>query len=828
MTRVLLLLSLAALAPAQTARQLLHQAEADTRSGKFTQAAENARAAYALCQSAHDQACLASARNAEGAALLYAARYPESAAAFEQALSLFERLHDRMRVIDVLNNLGSVHYYRGEYADALRRYQQAYDALTGSEKESWYDYSRHLTIVNLATIFQRLGRNRAALELYNTLGPEPRGLSAAEIPRYQANLGVLYRRLGDPWKAQETYLEALHRFRTLNDHDGALGLLINLGILRALDFEDYPGAHDWFQKALDLATESGSAREAMQANLYLAETQFRGGDLDGARDRWQSALSSSRALGASEGEWKCLYGLARVSAALGQDGRAGVYFREAARAIESVRARIQGVSLKSEFLYDKRDVYDDWIALEAKQARAPDLFAMMERARSRVLLDQASRAASPDSTSAARLTELRKQISRLYSTPHPPANQVVEVARLEAEYDQAERAARRGWNAGPISLAEFQQRLKDDEAVFLYWLGRRAGYLLWVTRTASGVAGLPVREDQAPPLLAAALDDLESGVLNWQRKIEWLLPAIPIWRESRIRRIWIVPDGVLALAPFDALRVPEDGGWLIERYEVIRLPAAAFLRAAPPSTHTWRWPWQLQMTAFGDPAVTSAPLLPSDSRWGALPKSRQEVLSLRSLLPGRTHAYLASQMTRGTFLREAGLSPLLHIATHAATDPEDGSRSRLLFSGGYLFSGEIFALPLSHVDLVTLSACETERGALRRGEGAQSLSRAFLAAGARTTLATLWKVDDTASMLFIGQFYDALRSGMTKAAALREAKLRFLHSRGELSNPRYWAAFVMQGAAGEPAPKFVSWPALLWPAALLCAAFALLSRRRAQ
>jgi tetratricopeptide (TPR) repeat protein len=827
-TRFLILSLAAALAPAQTPRQLLDQAEADTRSGNLSQATEKARAAYALCQSTRDEACLASARNAEGAALLYAARYPESGAAFEEALALYQRLHDRMHAIDVLNNLGSVHYYRGEYADALDRYQQAYDALTGSEKESWYDYSRHLTIVNLATIFQRLGRNRAALDLYKTLGPEPRGLSAAEIPRYQANLGVLYRRLGDPWKAQETYLEALGRFQKLNDHDGTLGVLINLGILRALDFEDYPGAHDWFQKALDLAAQSASAREAMQANLYLAETQFRGGDLEGARDRWQSALSSSRALGASEGEWKCLYGLARVSAALGQDSRAGVYFRESVRAIESVRARIQGVSLKSEFLYDKRDVYDDWITLEAKQARAPDLFAMMERARSRVLLDQASRAASPDTTAATRLADLRKQISRLYSAPRPAPGQVVEVARLEAEYDQAERAARRGWNAGPISLAEFQQRLKDDEAAFLYWLGRGAGYLLWVTKTASGVAGLPVREDQAPPLLAAALNDLESGVLNWQRKIEWLLPALPVWRESRIKRIWIVPDGVLALAPFDALRVPEDGGWLIERYEVARLPAAAFLRAAAPSGRAWHWPWQLQMTAFGDPAATTAQLLPSDSRWGALPKSRQEVLTLQSLLPGRTHAYLAAQMTRSTFLREAGLSPLLHIATHGATDPEDGSRSRLLFSGGYLFSGEIFALPLAGVDLVTLSACETERGALRRGEGAQSLSRAFLAAGARTTLATLWKVDDTASMLFVEQFYDTLRSGITKAAALREAKLRFLHSRGELSNPRHWAAFVMQGAAGEPAPRFVSWSSLLWPASILCAALALLFWRRAQ
>ena len=93
-------------------------------------------------------------------------------------------------------------------------------------------------------------------------------------------------------------------------------------------------------------------------------------------------------------------------------------------------------------------------------------------------------------------------------------------------------------------------------------------------------------------------------------------------------------------------------------------------------------------------------------------------------------------------------------------------------------------------------------------------SRAFLAAGARSTVTTLWKVGDNSTGEFMKQFYYGLTRGESKAWALRAAKLKFLHSNSSFADPKYWAAFVLNGEARGPIPWFVPW----WSVAALGAA----------
>jgi hypothetical protein len=92
-----------------------------------------------------------------------------------------------------------------------------------------------------------------------------------------------------------------------------------------------------------------------------------------------------------------------------------------------------------------------------------------------------------------------------------------------------------------------------------------------------------------------------------------------------------------------------------------------------------------------------------------------------------------------------------------------------------------------------------------RGEGVQSFSRAFLAAGARSTVTTLWRVADAPTADFMRLFYSRLAQGETKAAALRAAKLSFLRAGNQLAQPQYWAAFVLTGDGRVPIPRVFSW-----------------------
>jgi CHAT domain-containing protein len=129
---------------------------------------------------------------------------------------------------------------------------------------------------------------------------------------------------------------------------------------------------------------------------------------------------------------------------------------------------------------------------------------------------------------------------------------------------------------------------------------------------------------------------------------------------------------------------------------------------------------------------------------------------------------------------------------------------------GILTAEEVATLDLTGMDLAVLSACETGLGEVAGGEGLLGLQRAFQTAGARTVVASLWKVDDVATRDLMERFYDHLwNKNQGKLAALREAQLWMLRDRGRRgltpledeekrlkSNrlpPYYWAAFVLSG-----------------------------------
>jgi CHAT domain-containing protein len=100
-------------------------------------------------------------------------------------------------------------------------------------------------------------------------------------------------------------------------------------------------------------------------------------------------------------------------------------------------------------------------------------------------------------------------------------------------------------------------------------------------------------------------------------------------------------------------------------------------------------------------------------------------------------------------------------------------------------------------DLVVLSACETARGKVYRGEGMVGLTRAFMFAGAPRVLASLWKVDDAATLALMKRFYEAWnprdgRPGLATAAALRAAQ-QHVRAQEKWRHPYYWAAWVLWG-----------------------------------
>ncbi|HXB75565.1 MAG TPA: CHAT domain-containing protein [Candidatus Acidoferrales bacterium] len=692
---------------------------------------------------------------------------------YRQALMADRAQGDAEGEIARLNNIGNVFYFQGRYLDALRSYEDAQRRVEATSAEPWNARQGQLTTANLATLYQRLGQEQRALELYLQLAAAPQAMPPRDRAQLLLNEGVLYRRLGDPVKALETYTASQQLYAAHEYRDGEIGALRNIGIARAVDLGDLRGALDAFAAALRLAQQTSNSRGIVQSSLYRGEVLRRLHRLDAAQSDATVALDLGRKQGLVEEQWKALYLLGRIHEDSGDRAAALQQYGAAAGIVESVRSGLQIASLRVEFLADKRDVYDSIIALRLRQSPPPleELFKWMERSRARTLQD------------------------RFSTTPGS-------------------------------GLKTIQSSLAPDTVLLEFWLGSETGATLWITSSASGIVRHNARIGE---MIADLQKSLQESNDRWKEPARALgaalLTGVPVEKH-----VLIVPDGALVEVPFEALVVPDSNDLLIERADVSYLPSAQFV--ARTAALGWRMPWRKQLVAFGDPPAGGV-MLAGDEQWQPLAASAGEVRTIARLLPGRVETHLGAEARKLYLLdkRVEGV-PLLHFSTHAVIDAENPERSRILLAAdsagtpGYIFQGEVASLDLNGVELVTVSACDTARGKMVRGEGAQAFSHAFLAAGARATVTSLWRVADRAAADFMEQFYYFLARRETKAQALRSARLRMIHSRSSLAHPRYWAAFVLNGDGWNAISPVIPWSAFAFAAALLLGVVAARARSK--
>jgi CHAT domain-containing protein len=230
-------------------------------------------------------------------------------------------------------------------------------------------------------------------------------------------------------------------------------------------------------------------------------------------------------------------------------------------------------------------------------------------------------------------------------------------------------------------------------------------------------------------------------------------------------------------------------------------------------------------------------------RWSALPGTVKEGQAIAALT-GAT--LLSGSQASATAIEKQAAPRILHIASHGyflanqPTSPLDkrslsnsglppmGSlpaanlqgespllRSGIVLAGanqnstatgispgdrgddGYLTALEITQLDWKGTELVVISACESGKGDIQAGEGVYGLKRAIAVAGARSSLLSLWKVDDAATAAFMQSFYEKLKTGQGRADALAATQKEFRnHSDPGWRNPYVWAAFQLSGDWG--------------------------------
>ena len=770
---------------ASQALSLSGLAQADLALGHYADTITEGMDAGALFRALKNKAEEARILTTVGQARFYSGEYADALKDFEAGLDLARATGDREAEITRLNNIGGAYYAEGRYGEALRRYQLAEERLKTARNEPWFRSRSLLTSANLAVLFQRLGQYKRALAIYSGMEGDPKALPDRERAQLLVNTGTLYRHLGDAVAAIENYRAAQKIYSQSALLSGEVAVLNNIGIAQTLDLGNPRAAIATFTEALRKGEKSGGKQLIMTSLLYRGEALLRAGELAPAAADFEASGHIAAELKSEEEQWRADYGLARAVARGGDIARSHELLLRSIGVIETMRQGASAASGRAGFLIDRRDVYDLLIEQQASQPR-PDvatLFRLMEQSRARDLRDHTG----------------------------------VHVSDLDA----------------------LRQRLPADTLLLEYWMGEHSLAVIAISKADARLVYRPMTEATEAGMdalrrLPAILADPQQS--NWEtparQAAALLIGGLDELKRTGLRRVIVVPDGDLARIPFEALPAGDQPGTLmIDRVSISYLPFASAFRAGherrrivPPWTHT--------LIAFADPVPGAggtglaglAGLAMSGGENQQLPHAAREVLHAAGAAGGAARIYLGRSARKQRLIENTERVPLLHFATHAFADPDDPERSYILFAAGdgqsmgfdYLFLREVAGLAAARGSLVVISACDSGSGRLTRGEGVQSFASAFLSAGARGVVASLWRAGDKPSEEFMARFYDSLAAGNDASGALREARLAFRRSPGSASHPAYWAGFVLTGDSTVRIPRAISWKLAI--AGLLAAA----------
>ena len=180
-----------------------------------------------------------------------------------------------------------------------------------------------------------------------------------------------------------------------------------------------------------------------------------------------------------------------------------------------------------------------------------------------------------------------------------------------------------------------------------------------------------------------------------------------------------------------------------------------------------------------------------------LPCAQEEVEMIAATL--NTRPLTGRQATKAEVMKQMTSVGLIHIAAHGneltgeiALSPSPGWTSKFPQRKDYILKMSDVQAANLRARLVVLSCCHSGHGRILKGEGVVGIARAFLAAGARSVLVSLWGIDDKATMVFMKSFYHHLKEGKTASVAVHQS-MKSLHESEEFSEVKYWAPFQLIG-----------------------------------
>jgi len=616
---------------------------------------------------------------------------------------------------------------------------------------------------------------------------------------HQARLSAMIQ-LGQVAAAQEELKKLLARPEAQSSDDQLSGLNSTAAQI-ARSQGDMPGAIAYLNEAVRHSEIVGDTHALPDFQSELSDLYRLTGNLSQAEALARRAAESAQAGGYIPQIPKLLSVLAQIQVSRKEYEEADQTYDRAATIQDVMIGNANSALGKTALIKGVGDLYEKHFGLIAEHGGDPaKAFTVVEQARGRVMTDllMSGDKTSPESLATEKnLARLRLQLTEAHSDK--------DVEKLRDQIFLAEQfrsvtpevSILKAREHQVITARQLQSSLSNSEALLEYVVDDPVSYCLVITRTSMRIVKLPGKQELSS-LVITYLNKLkakERADEEARHLYNVLLGGLPGLEGAK--QFIIVRDGQLHLVPFDALVEPQ-GRYVVESRTVVYAPSATsffLLRAA--ANH--------KSSARGLLAVGGVPYQQSRTGLADLPSSRDEALGAAAALPNRSNTLLLGNEATETAFKKSVNHRIIHLAVHAITNNTSPDRAALILlsdpkhgEDGSLYPSEIVQLPLD-ADLVILSACDTAVGPVEGEEGISTLARAFLLAGARTVVSTLWTIDDDSTLYLMKVFYAELARKKSTPEALRVAKKSMLKKFGpRKAVPYYWAGFTVEGLAPPP------------------------------
>ena len=663
----------------------------------------------------------------------------------------------------------------------------AYDRL-GNFKQAVEYHKLHLNIAkelgnrdgegvaygNLGNAYNGLGNCKQAVEYYK-LGlniAKELGNRNGEGVTY-CNLGCAYHGLGNFKQALEYHKLHLNIAKELGNRDGEGTAFVNLGDI-SFKLRDFEKAIEYFEHSFGIFKEVGNRDNEGCVYLSLGRVYAELGNFKEAIMYHKQGLSIAKETGNKSQEASVCHSLGHDYDWSGSLSEALDYYRLSVKIYNEIRALLWSEDAwKISFREENQCAYIALWGLLVKIGETDEALCSAEKGRAQALMDELKERYGVDALPSESF-EPKKMISDMLNNL---TTQTVFIA--------LDKHAISFWLLQRGKEILFKQKEIEGESCKLLVEAtlRDIGPGFRINcenRSMDKPHDDPLSNREA----AEEREHSPTSSLNSLRPLhDVIIGPIADWLQGD--QLIVVPDGPFCLVPYSALTET------IRIRMVPSLTALQLIVSSPENFHSSRG-----ALLVGDPCLEEVTTRVGKPFWDPLPFARKEVEIIGELL--KTTPLIGKDATKGEVLKRLTSVALAHIAAHGRAETEEillapnpGWTSRVPGKECYtLTMSDVQAIRL-RARLVVLSCCHSGQGEIK-AEGVVGIARAFLCAGARSVLVSLWVIDDEATMEFMRHFYQHLVDGKSASVALHQA-MKSLRDSQQFRDLRYWAPFVLIG-----------------------------------